>query len=228
MLPGSSRQSESVCFENSSVSGDRSAAGGRATTHGAPLGRVIGQCPVAGAGLVPDGDVAGGPPPPHLHLRVVDLAMEHAKHSPAVGVLEPDDLRRVERRQPHRGPTGFGMQAHHGLFDRGVLGDEPAHDVFTMMPAHRVQQRGVWNVNDTQRPADALSGRIEAFIDRTPTRPQRVATARRNSDGGKEPIAGGSTVQLKSVCQSKPAGGRSAVSSITEIARPGPVSRPTG
>ena len=64
---------------------------------------------------------------------------------------------------------------------------QPSHDVLTMMPAHRVQQRVVWDVHDTQRPTEALSSRIEALIDRTPTRPQRVATARRNSDRGQEP-----------------------------------------
>ncbi|MDQ1426236.1 MAG: hypothetical protein QOD72_3734, partial [Acidimicrobiaceae bacterium] len=113
---------------------DRSAACSRATTHGAALRRVIGQRPVAGAGLVPDGDVASGPSPPNLYFRVVDLAMENVKNSSAVGVVEPDDLRRVERRQPHGRPTSLGVQAHQRLFHRRMLGDQPSHDVLTMMP----------------------------------------------------------------------------------------------
>ena len=104
----------------------------------------------------------------------------------AVGVVEPDDLRRVERRQPHGRPTGLGVQAHQRLFDRRVLGDQPSHDVLTMVPAHRVQQRVVGNVHDTQRPTEALPTRIEALVDRPPTRPQRVAAVRRDDDGRQE------------------------------------------
>ena len=109
--------------------------------------------------------------------------MENVKNSSAVGVVEPDDLRRVERRQPHGRPTSFGVQAHHRLFDRRMIGDQPSHDVLTMMPAHRVQQHVVGKVHDTQRPAEALLRRIKARIDRTSTRPERVATARRDDDG---------------------------------------------
>jgi hypothetical protein len=133
---------------------DRSAACGRATTHDAAVRGVIGQRPVAGARFVPDGDVTGGPPPSNLHFRVVELAVENAKSSPAVGVVEPGDLHRVERRQPHGRPTGFGVQAHQRLFDRWMLGDQPSHDIVAMVPAHRVQQRVVWDVHDAQRPAE--------------------------------------------------------------------------
>src|SRR5262249_61258202 len=104
---------------------NRSAAYGRATTDGAALWRVISQRPVAGAGLVPDGDVAGSPSPPSLHFRVVDLAIENVKDLSAVGVVEPDDLHRVERRQPHGRPTSLGVQAHQRLFARWMLGDQP-------------------------------------------------------------------------------------------------------
>src|SRR5262249_37156787 len=94
-------------FGRASAGRNRSAAYGRATTHGAALWRVISQRPVAGAGLVPDGDVAGSPSPPSLHFRVVDLAIENVKDLSAVGVVEPDDLHRVERRQPHGRPTSL-------------------------------------------------------------------------------------------------------------------------
>ena len=193
------------------------ASRGSAPTHGETLRRVVGQRPVAGAGLFPD---AATSPAAHRHRTCTSGSWIRRWTREVPACCQRRRSRRPsasERRQPHGRPTRSGVQAHQRLFDRRILGDQPSHAP-TMVPAHRVQQRVVGDVRDMQRRAQALASRIEALDDRLPTGPQCVATARRDDEGGQEAQVRAFGRPAQVGVPVEPRRRWSAVSSITETA----------
>ena len=88
---------------------------------------MVGQCPVTGGGLVPHRDVTGGPAPPDLHLRIVDLAerVREQLTQPRVAVLLEDRV--VGSLQV--GDPGLLFYYRNRLDGYGLLGSPTLHEL---------------------------------------------------------------------------------------------------
>ena len=110
-----------------------------ASAHHAALGIVVGEGAVAGVGLIPDGEVAGLPPPANLDVRIVEHRVQSGEQA-AVGTVGPDDAACVERTQEEALASSGRMCLHERVLDPGVLSAESVSCLGAVVPFDGRQQ----------------------------------------------------------------------------------------
>lgn len=176
---------------------------------------MIGEGAMAGGCLVPDHEVAVAPPPPHLHVRLVQHRVEVVQQV-IVRFGRTDNASGVQGRQVQASATGDRMRPYKRMLDAGMAAPQALGDLGPVMAFDRGEQRRIRCVQH-RRPLTALcstgdnassTAAVDAHIVSPPNGGMTTAL--------RKPSAGGCWVQLTSVCHGKPAGGRAAVSSMVD------------